>query len=356
MLFDDWYVSSITPDLNDFSNSTSRDLEQVYEDHINGTEPLPNRFYLPAVGADPTTAAQVQDNDTGLYAYQTIASELVVDGMFNINSVSLDAWKALLRHNRDTETPYIEANGSISTDSATSYPYPRTSIAGDRSADSGTNTVSNSSNPDAAEFAGYRALTDDQIDALAEEIVKEVRARGPFLSLSEFVNRQLTDDEDLAIAGTIQKALDNLSERSGNENPYERLQAVSGEITVDDVKNIPGNTDYKFPEAAAGYTSFGLPGWVRQADILTPLAPIITARDDTFTIRAYGDARDKNDSDIILATAWCEATVQRVADYVDSSDANTVAPYSTEMTSDVNKRYGRRYQIVSFRWLNEKEI
>ena len=97
--------------------------------------------------------------------YQTIASQLVVDGMFNINSVSLDAWKAILRHNRDTETPYITASGSTVTDSATSFPYPRTSIAGDRSADSGAGTVSNGSNPDAAEFAGYRALTDEQIDA-----------------------------------------------------------------------------------------------------------------------------------------------------------------------------------------------
>lgn len=150
--------------------------------------------------------------------------------------------------------------------------------------------------------------------------------------------------------------MDNLSEKSGSENPYERLQEVSDEITLADVNNIPGNTDYKFPEAAAGYSSYGLPGWVRQADILTPLAPIITARDDTFTIRAYGDARDRNNSDIILATAWCEAIVRRVADYVDGTDANTVAPYSSEMTSDINKRYGRRYQMVLFRWLNEKEI
>ena len=356
MLFDDWYVSSIAPDLDDFGSNISRDLEQVYEDHVNGDEPLPNRFYLPVANAESDTVDEAQDNNTGLYTYQTIASQLVVDGMFNINSVSLDAWKAILRHNRDTETPYITASGSTVTDSATSFPYPRTSIAGDRSADSGAGTVSNGSNPDAAEFAGYRALTDEQIDALAEEIVEEIRDRGPFLSLSEFVNRQLTDDKDLAIAGTIQKALDNLSEKSGSENPYERLQAVSDEITLADVNNIPGNTDYKFPEAAAGYSSYGLPGWVRQADILTPLAPIITARDDTFTIRAYGDARDRNNSDIILATAWCEATVRRVADYVDGTDANTVAPYSSEMTSDINKRYGRRYQMVLFRWLNEKEI
>ena len=59
-----------------------------------------------------------------------------------------------------------------------------------------------------------------------------------------------------------------------------------------------------------------MPGWVRQADILKPLAPILSARDDTFTIRAYGDARDKSNHKI-PARAWCEVIVRRQADYVD---------------------------------------
>ncbi|MGJ8643870.1 MAG: hypothetical protein ACSHX9_10710 [Luteolibacter sp.] len=360
LLFDDWFVSSIAPDLNDFRSSESRDIEQVYEDHLNGTEPLPNRFYLPAQGSaslgvsGAVTAAMstTADSDTGKYSYETIASKLVVDGMFNINCVSLEAWKSVLRQSRDMQVPYLSPNGGTTTDSDSTFGYPRTSIAGDKSSDSGSSD-SGSTFPDAAEFAGYRALTEEQIDELAEQIVSEIKKRGPFLSLSEFANRQLSGDKDLAIASTIQKALDNLADMgSSSKNPYAAIQAIATEIT----SQPPGNTDYKFEEAAFGSSAFGVPGWIRQADILKPLAPIISARDDTFTIRAYGDSRDKNDSTKILAKAWCEVVVQRGSEYVDSSDAAGVAPFSPLMTSEANKRFGRRYEIVSFRWIREEEI
>ena len=47
LFFDDWFVSSIAPDLSDFTGSEDRSLEEVYEDHVNGVTPLPNRFYVP---------------------------------------------------------------------------------------------------------------------------------------------------------------------------------------------------------------------------------------------------------------------------------------------------------------------
>ena len=85
--------------------------------------------------------------------------------------------------------------------------------------------------------------------------------------------------------------------------------------------------------------------------MLRPIAPVLTARDDTFTIRAYGDARDSNGT--ILARAWCEATVQRSRDFVDSADqAGSVEP----PTSAVNQTFGRKYVIKSFRWLNTDEV
>jgi len=348
-------IQSIAPDLDDFSNSESRDYKQVYSDHVNGEELLPNRFYLASKVASEDAVETIIDDETGLYTYQTISSEIEVEGMFNINSVSLDAWKAILKHSRGGEVPYIDKSGvtSISSTSDTTFPYPRTSIAGDQSTNSGSDESADPSTSfdEAANFAGYAELTEEEVDALAEEIIKEIRLRGPFLSLSEFVNRQLSTDKDLAIASAIQKALNNLSEM-GNapENPFKEIQQIAHEVT-----NAPhGDADYAFPEAALGSSAFGVPGWVRQADILMPLAPIMTARDDTFTIRAYGDVRDSTGK--VVARAWCEATVVRGANYVDSADERTVSPYSDEMTSDVNKRFGRRYEIQSFRWLNESEI
>ena len=108
---------------------------------------------------------------------------------------------------------------------------------------------------------------------------------------------------------------------------------------------------YVFPEAAVGSSAFGAPGWIRQADILRPIAPILTVRDDTFTIRAYGDALDQSGK--VIAKAWCEAVVKRTREFSNSSDAaDSIDP----PVNAFNTTYGRRYQIVSFRWLNSDEV
>ncbi|MEO8614279.1 MAG: hypothetical protein ABI600_04000 [Luteolibacter sp.] len=360
MLFDDWFVSSIATELQDYKTAQSRSINNVYQDHLSFAKPLPNRNYIPAPGADQPSVAEAvtsamdtaKNATTGTYQFETIASKLEVDGMFNINSVSLDAWKAILRQGRNAEIPYLNASGATVAGAAASFPFPRTSIAGDMGSDSNSK-FSGATFGAAAEFAGSRVLTDPQIDALAQEIVSEIQKRGPFLSLSEFVNRRLSTDKDLAIAGTIQKALDNLSNMGASpKNPFQVLEENSVHIT----SAPPGNTDYKFPEAALGWSAFGVPGWVRQADILRPIAPVISARDDTFTIRAYGDSRDQSNSTKINARAWCEVVVKRSANFVDPVDSPGVTPFSTQMKSSANKTFGRRYEIVSFRWLNAKEI
>ncbi len=366
MFFDDWFVSSVAPDLNDYAITVKRAIGDVYRDHLTSAKPLPNRLYRPSrdaamvdgkldVASAVTKAmAATKDAKTGMYPFETLASKLEVEGMFNINSVSLESWKALLRHGRDAQIPYLAPDGSIKAGAASAPTFPRTSIAGDRGTNSGS-ADSNANFPHAAEFAGHRVLTDPQIDALAEEIVKQIRERGPFLSLAEFVNRKLdASNKNHAIASVIQKALDNLADTGDSpKNLYKILQDNSVRITA----LPPGTThDYKFPEAALGWSAFGVPGWIRQADILTPLAPILSARDDTFTIRAYGDARDRANPSKILARAWCEVVVTRQAAYVDPADPGEITPHSPAMKSAANKRLGRRYEIVSFRWLDDSEI
>ena len=77
-----------------------------------------------------------------------------------------------------------------------------------------------------------------------------------------------------------------------------------------------------------------------------------TPRSDTFTIRGYGEVRDPAGK--LLATATCEAVVQRFPEWVDSADLIETAPAS--LTSAANKRFGRRFLITSFRWLNQSEV
>jgi hypothetical protein len=107
-----------------------------------------------------------------------------------------------------------------------------------------------------------------------------------------------------------------------------------------------------FPEAEQGSAGFGSPGIVKQADILTPISPVLSARSDSFIIRSYGEAVDKDGK--VLARAWCEAVVERDNEFVDTTDLpETVL---TSLKSNANKTFGRRYEMTSFRWLHPDEV
>jgi type II secretory pathway pseudopilin PulG len=355
LLFDDWFFSSIAPKTAKLGVPTaSETLKKTYTDFVSRIDPLPNRAYQP-IAAD-AAAAQTTGGADKLFldhadkadSWQTIASRLEVEGMFNVNSTSVKAWRALLGHARNQKIPHhTEAGMSLSGE--TNYGHSRFSVAGDVKAGgpgmSGGFSLS-------SELTGYRIFDDALLDTLADEIVKQVRLRGPFLSLSEFVSRQLSSNQTLALAGAIQTALNEMSSNAGANDPYAKLKSddLSQEAGDPNDPKLRG-AGYVFPEAAIGRSTYGLPGWIRQADVLRPLAPILSARDDTFTIRAYGDARDASGN--ITASATCEATVRRTRDYVDPTDA---AEINTLPTSTTNQTFGRRYQIISFRWLTNSEI
>jgi len=347
LLFDDWFCSSIAPDPPNFGTG-GRDMKTVFTGHIAGTSRLPNHAYrpIPADAGGDANKLFTEKVDTA-DSWKNIASRLEVEGMFNVNSTSVPAWRAILGHARDRKIPHITESGggfNISLSGETDHAVSRFSVAGDSDTSS---AGSSGAFPGANEFTGYRILDEAMIDALAEETVKQVRLRGPFLSLSEFVNRQLSSG-NLALSGALQSALDEIA-RTPATNPYKGM--TSNPPRLASAAPPGGPAEYQFPAAAVGESTYGLPGWTRQADILRPLAPILSVRDDTFTIRAYGDARDKNNN--ILATAVCEATVQRTRDYIDPTDAADLATYPV---SPQNRTFGRRFQIIAFRWLAPGEI
>ena len=362
VLFDDWFFSTLAPEPTDFGTpSASSNPRTLYANLLKDpAKPLANRAYKPlardlaAVASDPSSATRIANEHVGnrTTAWKTIASRLEVEGMFNVNSTSVAAWRALLGHARNQRIPHMSASGSPVLSGETDYAHSRFSVAGDvESKESGKS----GSFADNAEFAGYRVFTGEQLDFLAEEIVNQVRRRGPFLSLSEFVNRQLSDDEGLALAGAIQTALNLLAESS--MNPFGILQRPNGTSNV--ASENPGSTSgYSFLEAANGYRIYGIPGWTRQADVLRPIAPILSARDDTFTIRAYGDCRDASGINV-KARAVCEATIRRSRDYVDptdEADAFSTTSGTVPAKTRVNETFGRRFEMISFRWLSPGEI
>ena len=111
---------------------------------------------------------------------------------------------------------------------------------------------------------------------------------------------------------------------------------------------------YKTPQATTGNPAAGAPGWVNQGDLLRILEPAATVRGDTFVIRTYGEAQDGNGT--ITARTYAEAVVQRVPEYVDPGDRPSLNAASDPAASPANQAFGRRMNIISFRWLADNEI
>lgn len=348
LLFDDWFVSSIAPQPYSFGGTIEQDITTVYREFLKAESRLTNRSYLPISADSKITDAEVTTRINSNDEWLKVASRLEVEGMFNVNTTSVEAWKALLGRAKSlTQIAMYGANEVVSQNVSNKHVVTRGSIATDVEAGSGPGFGGQFAN--ASEYAGFRSLSDAQIEDLAKKMVEQIRLRGPFLSLSEFVNRQLSNNEDLALAGAIQTAINNLTTdpMATLRNPANSLSDNTMLATDPKLSGV----NYQFTKAAEGSSAYGAPGWIRQADILRPIAPILTVRDDTFTIRAYGDALDKNGN--VVAQAWCEAIVKRTRAFADPSDA---ADSTNPPTNQRNITFGRHYDIVSFRWLNPDEV
>ena len=293
---------------------------------FNGERNLPNPRNTPYLTASTTAAAAA----TGALAVKTGANTgayVMTKGGFNVNSVSKAAWISVLSALSNSSIPLAAGTLEQTGDDVPTLRVRRPT-GGLKDGRPLNNQLWNS----------YRKLTPGEIDKLAEEIVVEVRERGPFLSMSEFVNRRLTSG-DLAQKGALQAAIDR-------SKLNDVMQANATTITTNDVSTY----NWRNPAAVNGTnTGAGSPGEISQGDLLSAIGSFAMVRSDTFRIRAFGDARDKNDK--VLARAWCEATVQRLPDYVDATDRPEVAA-----DKEANKLFGRRFSVVAFRWLHPDEV
>lgn len=285
-----------------------------------------------------------------------IASVMGVKGPFNVNSDSVGAWRALLSSLREQQLlGWNMANVAPDKDK-TGFSRFGLPIAGDNTA-SNPNPVIDIAGQYMA-WAGFRCLTDGEIDSLAKAIVTEIRARGsqdkaPSLTLGEFVNRHPGSAGSLhSLEGILQRAI---SQSGINDSA---LQSAKNSKKLGPVPTPNMITGIATPEARNGYN--GKTGWsgdgsppvLTQGDLLMALAPVITVRGDTFRIRSYGEARDPDGK--VTARAWCEAIVQRTTDYLDSKDDPETK--AADLKEDANKRFGRRFNITSFRWLSPEEV
>jgi hypothetical protein len=357
-LWDSYFFSSLT----NYGGSTggvmptSKPLKSVLAGVFDGTEPALNSRLVPAtIPGDSQALADTLAARPDLDRSKQIAKYVAVSGPFNVNSTSVDAWRAVLSSLRDRTVngldgakaltvkyaPNPASLATTSSSNSTKTPFVR---AGKPLADSV---------PQAGLFwAGYRALTDPQIEELAKLIVAEITASGvqdgaPCLSLGEFVNRRPGSSSDLhSLAGLLQTAIDK---STINDDSKARDSKTLSASTISAKRKQGVQTE----DVLNGYSAEGTPSMLTQGDLMSALAPIATVRGDTFKIRSYGEALAAS-GNTILARAWCEVVVQRLPDFLDPADAPETAV--TSLTSNTNKIFGRRFNIVSFRWLDEKEI
>ena len=336
-LWDSWFLSSIVDGTGTGSSAwqtDSRSPRSQFSDFADGKN-LRNKRYLfhPHKPADEALEELFDGENLKPDAINTLSKYVLIDGAFNVNSTSVPAWTALISSIRDQEL--MTANGSTQ---AFNHAFGTLGYA-----------ASTATSGPEGDWSGLRDLSESEMKNLASAIVTEVKARGPFLSLADFVNRRPNaSDASHQALGALQAAINlaglNDSQASGNRGAASQDFAVlSGSAGID-----------REPKPAR---AVGSAGYLSQGSLLTAIGAQIAVRSDTFTIRAYGDARDSSDK--ILATAWCEAVIQRVPEYVDPSDppeAQNGWPAPADTLSPLNITFGRRMEVRSFRWLNAAEI
>lgn len=344
-LWDDWFFSSISPQTHELIASGDRkSMKEILTGGVKGEFALPNSRYRFADTKQGAAADALVQELEAADGYKKISAFLVCDGAFNVNSTSVEAWKAFLASLNGRSMAWLDsATGTI--DSAVQeYPVSRFTLPNAAGAKTGEFT-GNQTEFLRKRWEGVRSLTKKEIEELANKIVIEVRERGPFLSLGEFVNRRLETGEN-GLKGALQDAIDQTSINDS-------FKTTSMPITAGDIADV----GYKNAKAAEGLNGEGAPGYVTQADFLMPLAPLVTVRSDTFCIRSYGESVNANGD--VLARAYCEAVVQRVPDYVDGGDKpekEVLDKSNKNQLSKVNQAFGRRFKIKSFRWLSPSEV
>ena len=332
------------------------------------------------------------------------------DGGFNVNSTSKAAWRAILAGLRGQTLP--DGAGTTSATALTRF------------ARAFASTADGANNP----WTSYRELNDAEIDDLAAKVVDEVRARGPFMSLSDFVNRRLVNSPDaFGLKGALQAAIDKSAINNTAITAAGGVFSAPTSTTPSDPNAVYGNNtttggwwkeisaypkipaNKRFPSIRAMSRTnvessvtagLGAPGIVTQMDVLNSVGPNLTARSDTFVVRAYGEAHD--DSGNVIGKAWVEVVVQRTSEYVAMAVGQKFPEYTelnrrklayrvntsggTEYDKQVlvetyerapapnppgatalekagllqeqrlNRIFGRRFRPSSLRWLSANEI
>ncbi len=346
-----------------------------------GRKPLANKrvTYLadgkPSFTLNPQYQTSLRLPETEFPHPKYLARTSLYDGGFNVNSTSRAAWRAVLGGLKGQTLPDATnpANPSMTalTKFARAFGPPDTS----------------GSDP----WTQYRELTEAQIDELARLVVEEVRNRGPFMSLGDFINRRLINStgpagqpaDTYGLKGALQAAIDRSSINNtaitaaggtfaapaANTSPPTDPNVLFANNSTSGgwwretnaYPRIPSNK--RFPSIRAmSRTStetnvtagLGAPGIVTQMDVLNSVGPNLTARSDTFVVRAYGEAQD--DAGNVIGKAWVEVVVQRSTEYMAMAVGQRYPEYvepnrrrlAYRTNTSANREYDRQVLVETY--------
>ena len=362
-------------------------LSSVIDDFVFNGTPLDNpRFSIERSGAsDEAIRSALND-------YRRSASVLLNQGAFNINSTSLEAWKAFLGHAKLQALQGLASNAPGVTDNAR---FLRTVTRQDSAPAAG-----NAENP--RNWDGFANLSDTQIEKLAKAIIAEnkerfaVSVRGerdqttppgmrrfgghdktttPYLGLAEFINRFLCPQTWANRCGALQAAIfrADAEEAAGLSD---RLYGGIGALRLNAASlNTPETPWFRHPdniEVGNGgrvHTALAAPGNLLQSDLLQSLGSALATRSDTFTLRCFGEAILPSGE---TGVAWMEVVVQRTPEFIDRTNPAETgssapkplgfgAPTSADAATNrnltlINHLLGRRFKVTSMRWLKTDDI
>jgi hypothetical protein len=254
------------------------------------------------------------------------------------------------------------------------------------------------------------------------------------MSLADFINRRLVNSEIYGLKGALQAAIDKtewdsnssrrVNDRAINNTGPLPLLPNGGGVFPAPLAPSPGSNNYdpnfikgngpgsnvfwmetsaypkidpklRFPslkamsaknrsnEVTAGLGAVGL---VTQMDVLNSVGPNLTARSDTFVIRAYGEALDGAGQ--VIGKAWVEVVVQRGMQYMmpgangatgddpnrrrldyrdegknygiepvtEAYERNLPTSGTPSKAANINRLLGRRFRPTAIRWLGANEL
>ena len=262
-----------------------------------------------------------------------------IEGGFNVNSTSVDAWYAFLNSFRNQDFGgKFDGQGFFPRSLYQNPIFAEEDVREDRKA--------------RAIWSGWRHMQGleptDPLRRLAEAIVEEVKLRGPFLSMTDFLNRDLTA-EHTGLSGPLQAAIDRTL-NTDFDNSYDVNPDMADKHPYVDKDNLGSGAILKKDGSTAPASgAVGLPGWVMQGDLLQSLAPAMTVRSDTFTIRSRGTSTSGIDGTTSAQTC-VEMIVQRMPEYVDP--ANPPETPASDLNPQ-NQLMGRRFNIFSIKFVDD---